>query len=248
MGHLSEEASIGPVAFTWELPWGVVVRGQRWGAEPAQLLLVHEPGTDLDAWRDLPAYLAQRLRVGVATVDLPGHGLSDDPWERERLADVLRSLLGRTDPQLRQVIVAAGQTAGAALGIATQFPRLALVCLSPEPPRHATVPIRSPQAPKLFFAAALAGEELNVARKLANACGGWSSVNSLPVSTTGTGFLASRWRELMYEGVTSFARDFLLSADRAAGLTLAVSRDADDTGAATKDRTGSQPNHQQLAE
>ncbi len=63
------------------------LRGLRWGAEPATLLL-HAPGGDLDDWRDLPPLLARRTGLGAVALDLPGHGLSDDAAaETERLGD-----------------------------------------------------------------------------------------------------------------------------------------------------------------
>jgi pimeloyl-ACP methyl ester carboxylesterase len=92
MGHIDAKAP-QPDAFELPLPWGPVVRGVRWGSSPDSVLLLHEPGTDIDAWGPLPAQLANALRVEAVAVDLPGHGLSDDPWEPERLGQLVQMLL-----------------------------------------------------------------------------------------------------------------------------------------------------------
>src|SRR6476620_10678131 len=107
MGRVGGSRVSGATAIEYPLPWGIVVRGQRWGPAPDRVLLLHEPGTDLDAWGSLPARLAQELMIGVAAFDLPGHGLSDDPWEATRLGDTLRALTGRAELPFRQVLVTA---------------------------------------------------------------------------------------------------------------------------------------------
>ena len=165
--------------------------------------------SDIDAWGALPARLAQELLIGVAAFDLPGHGLSDDPWELARLGDVLRALVGRAELPFRQVLITAGLTASAALAVAPGLQRVGLVCLSPGTSPGEAAPPRSPETPKLFFASALAGADLGNARTLASNSGGWANVASLAVAETGTAILASRWSEHVEEGIVSFARDFL---------------------------------------
>lgn len=207
MGRIGRERARA-TAIEVGLPWGTVVRGQRWGALPDRILLVHEPGTDLDAWGSLPARLAEELMFGVAAFDLPGHGLSDDPWEPDRAGDVLRALVGRAELPFRQVLITADLTAGAALDVAPDLQRVGLVCLSPETSPGTMTPPRSPEVPKLFFASAHAGGEIDNARTLASNSGGWANVNSLAVEETGTALLACRWSEQVEEGIISFARDF----------------------------------------
>ena len=207
MGRVGAERP-GATAIEFGLPWGLIVRGQRWGAAPDRVLLIHEPGSDIDAWGALPARLAQELLIGVAAFDLPGHGLSDDPWEPARLGDVLRALVGRAELPFRQVLITAGLTAGAALDVAPDLQRVGLVCLSPgTSPGDASAPFA--RDAKLFFASALAGADLGKARTLASNSGGWANVASLAVAETGTAILASRWSEHVEEGIVRFARDFL---------------------------------------
>ena len=68
------------------------MRGVRWGGGQDTVFLLHEPGSDLDAWGTLPVLVAGQLGVETVALDLPGHGLSDEPWEPARMPDLLRDL------------------------------------------------------------------------------------------------------------------------------------------------------------
>jgi hypothetical protein len=107
------------------------------------------------------------------------------------------------------VVITAGLTAGAALDVAPNLQRVGLICLSPETSTGTMTPPRSRETPKLFFASALAGSDLDNAQTLASNSGGWANVTSLAVEETGTALLACRWSEQVEEGIISFARDFL---------------------------------------
>ena len=90
-----------------DLPWGGVVRGYRRGRSSDVALLLHEPGVDLDAWGPLQFEIARRLEIETVAVDLPGHGLSGDPWEPERLPDLLRALPEIAPAAGRRFLIAA---------------------------------------------------------------------------------------------------------------------------------------------
>jgi pimeloyl-ACP methyl ester carboxylesterase len=62
--------------------------------------MLHEPGADVDAWGTLPAQLAQALNVEVVAFDLPGHGLSDDPWDERTTGELVRQLIEELHPAL----------------------------------------------------------------------------------------------------------------------------------------------------
>jgi len=153
MGHV--DAALRPSAMELPLPWGSVVRGVRWGAGPDRVLLLHEPGADIDAWGTLPAQLAQSLGVEALAIDLPGHGLSDNPWDPAMIAEVVRLLNSgplaaaiashppssvkpgevNTSTQAseaeRQFIIAAGSVASKILALAVELRLSGLVVLSP---------------------------------------------------------------------------------------------------------------------
>lgn len=62
---------------------GAVVRGHEFANDGPPVVLLHEPGRDLDTWSPFAAWFAGH-GFKVIAIDLPGHGLSDgdaDDWE-----------------------------------------------------------------------------------------------------------------------------------------------------------------------
>jgi pimeloyl-ACP methyl ester carboxylesterase len=183
------------------------VRGIRWSNGTDRILLLHEAGADIDTWGTLPATLANDLTLDVSAIDLPGHGLSDGPWEPARAPDLIRSLMLPQPADQRQFVVAAGETGSVTLELAAALGLSGLACLTPQALPGALPPARSPKTPKLFLAGSLAGADLNTARRLASTCGGWTAVISVPVAERGTGLLASAWRDRLIEQIVGFLRD-----------------------------------------
>jgi pimeloyl-ACP methyl ester carboxylesterase len=184
-----------------------VLRGFRWGDGPAVALLLHDPGADLDAWGALPVEIARQLAIETVAVDLPGHGLSDDPWEPERLPDLLRDLSEIAPAAGLRFLIAAGESASAALELAPAIELSCLICLSPQVSGDGWRPPRSPRVPKLCVAGSLAGSDLDDARRLGTASGGWAVVTSYPVTERGTRLLASPWGGHLVEEIVAFLRD-----------------------------------------
>jgi pimeloyl-ACP methyl ester carboxylesterase len=217
MGHVTNDDVPVPAAIELNVPGGPIVRGLRWGAGPETVILIHEPGADLDAWGPLPHRIARSLRVATLAIDLPGHGLSDAPWVPRGMANIVRRLVSVGDfaapqePGRRRYLVAAGSAAAAALDLAGDLRLSGLVCLSPSIPEveaSKSVPVsRSPQTPKLFIAGSIAAGDLSTARRLASASGGWAVVTSVPVAECGTRLLATAWRTRLEEEITAFLRD-----------------------------------------
>ena len=104
-------------------------------------------------------------------------------------------------------LIAAGDSAIAALDQAPTLELSGLVCLSPRIPSDAWRPPRSPRVPKLLLAGSLAGNDLHDARRLATVCGGWAVVTSYPVAERGTQLLASPWGRHLIEEIGGFLRD-----------------------------------------
>jgi pimeloyl-ACP methyl ester carboxylesterase len=207
MGNVDDRATPSPDAIERILPWGAVLRGFRWGDGPDVAILLHDPGADIDAWAILPVEIARQLEIETVAVDLPGHGLSDDPWEPARLTDLLRSLPDLAPAVGRRFLIAAGASAIAALDQAPALEISGLVCLSPRSPGDGWHAQRSPHVPKLFVAGSLAGNDLEDARRLAASCGGWAIVTSVPVTKQGTELLASPWGDHLIEKIVAFLRD-----------------------------------------
>ena len=207
MGDIDDRATLSPQAIEWNLPWGAALRGLRWGDGPDLALLLHEPGADLDACLTLPSEIARQLEIETIAVDLPGHGLSDDPWDPARLPDLLRALPEIAPAVDRRFLIAAGASAIAALEQAPVIELSGLICLSPQRPDQDQNPPRSPRVPKLFVAGSLAGSDLDSARWLATTCGGWTVVTALPVADRGSALLVSSWGGQLIEQIITFLRD-----------------------------------------
>jgi pimeloyl-ACP methyl ester carboxylesterase len=207
MGNISDRATLRPLAIEWSLPSRTVLRGFRWGQGPDTAVLLHEPGADLDAWATLPVEITRQLEFETIAVDLPGHGLSDDPWDPTQLPDLLRRLPDLAPVAGRRFLIVAGSPVIVALEQAPVLNLAGLVCLSPAIPEDGQNPPRSPRLPKLFAAGSLAGKDLNDARRLATACGGWAVVTSLPVAERGTALLASSWGGQLVGQIVAFLRD-----------------------------------------
>ena len=74
MGNVSDRATLIPQGIEWLLPWGQIIRGFRWGKGPDTVLLLHEPGLDLESWTTLPVEIARQLEIETIAADLPGAG------------------------------------------------------------------------------------------------------------------------------------------------------------------------------
>lgn len=211
MGSVERGAGSTGQAYELVLPWGPTLRGVRWGNSQAQALFLHEPveGKDLDAWGDLPRRLAAALDASARVVDLPGHGLSDDPWEPTRLPGIVSALVGEGHPEHPLLIVAAAESALASLDAAASLRIAGVAALSPASAEPGTTLPRSAATAKLFFAGARDGESLAGSRKLAAAMGGFGVVTSIPTDARGSAMLATEWGLRLSEHIIAFARDVL---------------------------------------
>jgi pimeloyl-ACP methyl ester carboxylesterase len=203
---VSDDSARDSATITQTLTWGQTVRGVRSGLGDLRTLFLHEPGSDLDAWGSLPRDLARALAAETRAFDLPGHGLSDDPWNPEQLPAVISELIAPEGSAAGPtIVIAAGVSALAALQIADRLDVAGLVALSPTEESQ-SIP-RSPRAPKLFFAGSRAGADLDTARRLAAASGGWAVVNAVPVDASGTNLLNTEWNQRVAESIAAFIRD-----------------------------------------
>jgi pimeloyl-ACP methyl ester carboxylesterase len=204
-------AASGATVVEFTLPTGQVVRGQRWGDGANVAILIHAPGEDLDAWGDLPAELVGDGLPTVA-VDLPGHGLSDDPWMPACLAATIRALADhfRGGGTERIFLVAAGVSALVALRAGPTSGIAALVALSPSGADAATDTdgSRSGSLPRLILVGAGDAESFAAARRLFGRAAGWAVLSTLPTAEQGTRLLAGDWGRQAREQIVAFLRDY----------------------------------------
>lgn len=173
-----------------ELPLasGVVVRGRHWRSGPVPTRLLHEPGRDLDAWGSMPELL-RGDGLSVLAVDLPGHGLSDDPWRPAELPTVLAALVRSVQrPEDGKVfIVAAGRGATIAVLAPGELALADIISSSPEEIGEAPTPLLLPPArPELVSVGAHDEAAAVTARSRFKGLRGWSLASAFPKALGGT--------------------------------------------------------------
>jgi pimeloyl-ACP methyl ester carboxylesterase len=195
-----------PAAIEITLSAGLVVRGQQWPGGADSVILVHEPGRDLDAWRDLPELLRDD-GLTVVAIDLPGHGLSDNPWQPACLPEVLSATMDSlSDEHGTALIIAAGPCATVALR--SPSPRLGgVVALSPGNTGDSPAAGGSPPRPKLVLAGAADPAVLAAARSVSRQAPGWSLVSTFATREQGTALLECAWAAQVREQIRGFVRD-----------------------------------------
>jgi pimeloyl-ACP methyl ester carboxylesterase len=185
---------------------GLVLRGECRRGEPDWLVLVHDVGEDLDAWRPLIA-LAELRGWSALALDLRGHGGSDDPWDADAcVADVSLATTEARRRGARAVCVAgAGEGAIAALRAALESPPEALVLLSPGPvPAEHADSLRAPEVPELIVVGSHSARDDGEARRVAELSIGPALRVGLPTSAHGTELLAGPLARQAIEQVAAF--------------------------------------------
>lgn len=182
-----------------------VVRGQFWPGNVNWVLLIHEPGGDLDAWGAVPLVFAED-GYSVLAIDLPGHGLSDDPWVPAQSAALLAATAHyAVDRGARKRFVIAAGDLAAVTGLLPQVD--GLIALSPTP--LPLSPARTP--PSLIFVGS--GDRTAAARADAyfRASRGWAVVSSFAVAEQGVALYHGEWSAIALEQSLAFLRDYRIS-------------------------------------
>jgi pimeloyl-ACP methyl ester carboxylesterase len=166
--------------------------------------LLHDIGGDLDVWGALPASLAAQ-GYRVVTLDLPSHGLSDDPWTPDHAPDVIAEIVSVTRGERgRCFVVAIGSIATLAARLAVD----ALVAISPDAgDREMTA------APCLIFVGGADPDRAGAADRFFRNRRGWAVVSSFGVPENGAALLAGPWSMHLAEQTITFLRDYRTPAN-----------------------------------
>lgn len=184
------------------------VRGYCWPGGPDAVLLLHDVDADLDAWAHLPSLLAHE-GYRVIAIDLPGHGLSDDPWRSDDAVGLVATLLriSKGSGAGRGFVIAAGALAPAAL-LAEGVD--ALVALSPAPP-ESPPPGRTP--PSLILVGGADPSAATAADCFFRVTRGWAVISSFGTTAQATAIYTSPWGEHAFEQTIAFLNDYRSSKD-----------------------------------
>lgn len=188
----------------------LVLRGQRRGEGPRWVILVHDEGQDLDAWRELPGELA-RVGFTVLSFDLRGHGASDDPWNATAaVGDVLAAMsFAQTHGASAIGLVGSGVGATACLAAAGIRDPAALVAISARPATSALQAAQIVKCAKLFIVGSWDEDARRNAQELHNSSAGWSLLSLVPLPIQGTDLLESDWGESVRTSIEAFLRNYV---------------------------------------
>ena len=194
-------AAAGPFPLEIPTPHGTI-RGHRWIGGPCWALFLHEPGADLDVWGGLPAALAAQGDT-VLVVDLPGHGLSDDP-ARDDGATIAAGAVwtaAASSGAERRFLLAAGASVADALAAG---PVDAVIAFSPG--NAAAIP-PGDRSPCLVFAGGQDTDQTEAADAFFRAKQGWVVQSIFGDAGHGAALATGSWASHVAEQTRSFLRD-----------------------------------------
>jgi len=179
-------------------PGGIVLRGERAGQADRWAVLVHDEGRDLDGWRELTSWLAER-GFSVLAFDLPGHGASDDPWQPDLALPAVEAAVEfvRSEGARQVHLVGEGIGAIAALAAAADSSRnvASIAAFSPRLSGSVTdfETVREARAPKLILVGSLGLAALGDAEAVFRGAVGPCELAKFPVEAQGTDLLDGEW-------------------------------------------------------
>ncbi len=167
------------------------------------MLLVHDVGQDLDAWGSVATDLIAE-GYQVVAIDLPGHGLSDDPWDADTFPAVASLLIEslRENGSGRCFVL----TAGSLVPLVGQAAPDALVALSPRLSPGWTREMSG--VPCLILVGSADRDAAAEAETYFRKRTGWCVVSNFGVPENGTALLGTRWSTHIMEQTISFLRDY----------------------------------------
>jgi pimeloyl-ACP methyl ester carboxylesterase len=181
----------------------ITIRGQLWLGEAATVVLIHDAGADLDVWGRLPAYLAGS-GYRVLAVDLPGHGLSDDPWEPDLAPEAVAAIVAyaRSLAAGRCFAISMGGIVPI-VGAITLDGHVAISpCLDPEWAREES------RTPCLIFVGGADPTAAAAANSYFRGRLGYGVVSSFGTAENGAALLRSAWAGHLQEQIVAFLRDY----------------------------------------
>jgi alpha-beta hydrolase superfamily lysophospholipase len=194
------------IAVEFAGPRAMTLRGERSGGSERWAVLVHGVGHDLDAWRPLAIWLAER-DVSVLAFDLPGHGASDDPWEPELVLPAVVSAIDYATSQGARKVHLVGEGVGAIAALAAAAEPAcniaSIAAFSPQADDRVAQPdqVREARAPKVILVGSLSDGPLEAAEAAFRSAIGPCEMLKFPVVAQGTDLLAGDWGQHAREKV-----------------------------------------------
>ena len=168
---------------------GRVLRGQLRRGGTDWVVLVHDLGEDLDAWRSLAPALVER-KLSVLAYDLRGHGGSDGEVDSSQTAADVATVVAfaRAEGAKRVYLGTAGRSTRPAIEAGAAEGCEALFALAPVGEDLG----RTPPLAKLAIAGSRDPEQDAAGTELARSPG-WTVVIRVPLADPGCGMLEGNW-------------------------------------------------------
>lgn len=179
-------------------PRAGMLRGLRFGDGERWTVLVHDLERDLDDWRGLAISLAES-GVCALTLDLPGHGASDDPWDPGLAVPAVIAALdfAKSAGACRIQLVGAGVGGMVALAAASrsagEVASAALLSPRPDDAVAGMSDIQEARVARLILVGSLDEGALSDAEAVFRAAIGQCELAHIPVSAQGAGLLSGNW-------------------------------------------------------
>lgn len=185
---------------------GVSLRGEVTGTDGPILILVHEPGRDLDTWGAAPAWLA-KAGFCVMAFDLRGHGASDGEVDDEAVGIDAEAAIGAMSARdAATIVIGAGSAAIGATAAAVRARADGLVLVSPVYGKAAApIPPRV-VLPWLAFMDPSTEDQLPRLHAVQSALIGWRMIVHAGASDAGSDMLSGSWALHAHEHIRAFAR------------------------------------------
>jgi alpha-beta hydrolase superfamily lysophospholipase len=188
---------------------GAVLRGVRWPGADDGLVLVHDVGQDVDAWRPLVGPVVE-AGFGIAAVDLRGHGASDGTWDPLRLDSDLQAIAAAARQAFgrRLAMGSAGLTGLAVLRLGFSPRPDAVILFSPGPLVNGEArQLRGEGISKLFLVGAEDRQRDAAVLELRNHSIGNAAIVSFPTRAQGTDLLNQDHQRQATEKILAFLRE-----------------------------------------
>ena len=204
MARELEEAKAGAPPLVVEIAVrDFCLRGCLWKGDRNWIALIHQTGGDLDDWGDLPRLLND-AGYTVLAVDLPGHGLSDDPripaWATRISEEIARYCLDNGANAF--FAIAAGDLCSPAV-LSTHV--RAMIAASPTG-AIGVRPVKTP--PVLILAGGGDPEAALAANEFFRRMRGWAVLSSFGTTDQGAAIFGGPWSRHALEQTLAFLRDY----------------------------------------
>ena len=200
--------TVGPLPVEIEVEPGTKLRGHEWLVLGPPVVMVHDEGSDLDAWGPV-LQMSADAGFHVIAVDLRGHGLSDGDADSNSLESDVAAVVRHVNRVWGTCgLVLAGRACGAALRLGADAGAPAQVFITPDVAEMSEAAIRSsPPVIRMVIVGTLDSVARTESKRVFDALPGQKVMASVGDAARGEELI--RGRVHLTEDICSFFRMYL---------------------------------------